>query len=173
MAAMSEIEKIAMTAVASGGVGYVAGMAQMWWRNRREDRVRREDELHAFGEAFLAMREKDKNLAYSAEARLGALQNLGAYRFSKSEIFRFQNAIIARGFPDPISGHSQYLSHLPDYPLSVFHWASEHRVALGDEVSVLEALVTAMEKLSGSLSIEQDQRLLRWQLALEIARGNR
>lgn len=171
---MTELEKIVVAAVATGVVGYFVGLAHMWARHRREDGVRRHDDLKAFGEEFLAMRAKDKNLDYSAEKRLGALQRLGAYRFNRVELERFRKSIVARGLPDPLCGHANALGHLPGYPLCVFEWATNHCVDLEDEVAVLEALIADLEKQAGAaLTREEDQQIFRWQLALEIARGNR
>jgi len=169
---MTELKKIIITAVASGFIGYIFGFAQMWLRNRREDRLRREDDLRKLGESYLAMRDRDKNFDYSEVKRLGVLQNLGAHRFSESEIATLQKSVIARGFPDPLAGHSKYLTDLPNYPFSVFHWAKDHQVILGDEISVLESLISLIEKSGETLSTEQNQRLFQIQLALEVARGN-
>ncbi|MCR6657730.1 MAG: hypothetical protein NVV63_18415 [Opitutus sp.] len=170
---MTDLEKILITAAASGLSGYLVGIAHMLVKHKREDRIRQEEDLRTFGEAFLAQCEQDKNLHYSAEKRLGALQKLGAYRFNRRELESFRAAIIARGLPDPYVGHSNILGHLPDYPFCVFQWANQHHVDLGDEIAVLEALIASLEKSAAPLSKEQDQQLFRWQLALEVARGNR
>jgi len=83
-----------------------------------------------------------------------------------------RRAVMARGYPDPMDAYPTALGTISDYPEGMFEWAANHHVDLGDEIAVLEKVISIAELSDTQLSKEEDKRIFRCQLELEIARSN-
>ena len=169
---MTEAEKIVAAAGSALFVGYIGGRLQAWHNYRRDAKLRREAELDNLENGYLAKKSTRPNLDAESCQRMQLLQQLGAHKFTYSEIAKVQNSIMARGFADPLTAHSESLGLLENYPYCVFEWAKENKANLGSIVSVLEKWIAIHEADNIDDESELGQRLLNWRITLEIWKRN-
>lgn len=169
MVSMTELQKILCASFLSFALGYVGGRLQAWHNHRHDARRRRQDMLEAFLQAYLKRRTDSHDFGGDVCLRMAAFQELGAFYFTREEIEFVRNAVIARGFADPLVAYSDKLGWLEGYPHTVFGWAETNRVNLGNTRSVLASVIRHWESLvPEDEESERASQLLQWRVELEL-----